>query len=52
MSGAESPRWNVGREKGMFGIYEADLSERGMPSCNKKSISFEAKKEISATSWS
>lgn len=28
MSGVESPRWNVGREKGMFGISETDLGLR------------------------
>lgn len=28
LSGAESPRWNVGREKGMFGISKADLGLR------------------------
>lgn len=30
VSRAEPPRWNVGWEKGMFGISEADLPERGM----------------------
>lgn len=52
-SGAESPRWNVGREKGMFGISEADGSERCKLSCNKKSTGFGVKKirkEIAATS--
>lgn len=38
MSRAESPRWNMGREKGMFGISETNLDLRGMLSYNKKSI--------------
>jgi hypothetical protein len=27
-SGAESPRWNVGRKEGMFGMLEADMELR------------------------